>query len=143
MINIDEEIKEALLNKEHTRVEVLRALKNEMLKFKTQKNAPEYTDVEEIQLIKRLINSHIESIEAFKNAGRDDLIKKEKEELSILKEYMPEQVSLNIIEYKFEEYLKLNPNTTKKDMGKIIKYLKESFPANDGKDIANIVKKGL
>ena len=51
MIDVDLEIKQALLNKDQIRAEVFRALKNEILKFKTQKNAPEYNDSEEIRIL--------------------------------------------------------------------------------------------
>lgn len=48
MINFEDKIKECLKNKKSVELKVYRNLKSEILKFKTQKNAPEYTEVQEI-----------------------------------------------------------------------------------------------
>jgi uncharacterized protein YqeY len=143
MINIDEKIKEALLSKDEIKTKVYRAIKAEILKFKTQKNAPQYTDTEEIKLVNNMVKAHLESIDMYSKAGREDLVGPEQEELDLLSSLLPEKASEETISNTCSKYLEQNPELTKKDMGKVIKHLKELFPVNDGKEIANIVKSKL
>lgn len=143
MINIDEKIKNSLLNKSEIEVKVYRAIKAEILKFKTQKNAPEYTDAEEIKLINKMIKAHEESIEAYSKADRDELVKNEQSELSILVSLVPKKATSEDVERECQAFIYSLQEVTKKDMGKIIKHLKEVFPTNDGKEISDIVKKYL
>ena len=143
MINIDEKIKEALLSKDEIKTKVYRAIKAEILKFKTQKNAPQYTDTEEIKLVNNMVKAHLESIDMYSKAGREDLVGPEQEELDLLSSLLPEKASEETIFNTCSKYLEQNPELTKKDMGKVIKHLKELFPVNDGKEIANIVKSKL
>lgn len=143
MINIDEVIKVSILNKNTVETKVFRELKSEILKFKTQKNAPEYTDSEEIKLIVKIIKTHEESIEAYKSANRDDLVASELEEVEILSSLIPKASDQKIIINSLEVYLLSKYNELsfpKKEMGNVIKYLKEMFPVNDGKELAEIVK---
>lgn len=48
MIDFEEKIKNSLKAKDTVKLKVFRNLKSEILKFKTQKNAPEYTEAQEI-----------------------------------------------------------------------------------------------
>jgi uncharacterized protein YqeY len=144
MINIDELIKVSILNKNTVKTKVFRELKSEILKFKTQKNAPEYTDSEEIKLIVKIIKTHEESIEAYKSANRDDLVASELEEIEILSSLIPKASDQKNIINALEVYLLSKYNELsfpKKEMGIVIKYLKEKFPVNDGKELSEIVKK--
>lgn len=144
MINIDELIKVSILNKNTVETKVFRELKSEILKFKTQKNAPEYTDSEEIKLIVKIIKTHEESIEAYKSANRDDLVASELKEVEILSSLIPKASDQKSIINALEVYLLSKYNELsfpKKEMGIVIKYLKEKFPVNDGKELSEIVKK--
>lgn len=144
MINIDELIKVSILNKNTVETKVFRELKSEILKFKTQKNAPEYTDSEEIKLIVKIIKTHEESIEAYKSANRDDLVASELEEVEILSSLIPKASDQKSIINALEVYLLSKYNELsfpKKEMGITIRYLKETFPVNDGKELSEIVKK--
>ena len=144
MINIDELIKVSILNKNTVETKVFRELKSEILKFKTQKNAPEYTDSEEIKLIVKIIKTHEESIEAYKSANRDDLVASELEEVEILSSLIPKASDQKSIINALEVYLLSKYNELsfpKKEMGIVIKYLKEKFHVNDGKELSEIVKK--
>lgn len=144
MINIDELIKVSILNKNTVETKVFRELKSEVLKFKTQKNAPEYTNSEEIKLIVKIIKTHEESIEAYKSANRDDLVTSELEEVEILSSLIPKASDQKSIINSLEVYLLSKYNELsfpKKEMGIVIKYLKEKFPVNDGKELSEIVKK--
>ena len=55
MIEIDLMIKNALKNKQSVELKVYRNLKADMIVFKTQKNAPEYDEVAELNIIKKYL----------------------------------------------------------------------------------------
>ena len=134
----------------------LRAYKNlkaEIQKVKTAKNAKPYTDAAEIQLISKMCKNLEDAILDFSKAHRDDLVADYTSELEALKKLLPEPVNESQICSFVEEYC-LNNNFVgnteaqeniiqipKKEMGKVIKVVKETYPQADGKLISSIVKK--
>ena len=134
----------------------LRAYKNlkaEIQKVKTAKNAKPYTDAAEIQLISKMCKNLEDAILDFSKAHRDDLVADYTSELEVLKKLLPEPVNESQICSFVEEYC-LNNNFVgnteaqeniiqipKKEMGKVIKVVKETYPQADGKVISSIVKK--
>lgn len=134
----------------------LRAYKNlkaEIQKVKTAKNAKPYTDATEIQLISKMCKNLEDAILDFSKAHREDLVADYTSELQVLKKLLPEPVNESQICSFIEEYC-LNNNFVgsteaqenivqipKKEMGKVIKAVKEAYPQADGKLISSIVKK--
>ncbi len=134
----------------------LRAYKNlkaEIQKVKTAKNAKPYTDAAEIQLISKMCKNLEEAILDFSKAHREDLVADYTSELEVLKKLLPEPVNESQICSFIEKYC-LNNNLVgsteaqenivqipKKEMGKVIKAVKETYPQADGKLISSIVKK--
>ena len=134
----------------------LRAYKNlkaEIQKVKTAKNAKPYTDAAEIQLISKMCKNLEEAILDFSKAHREDLVADYTSELEVLKKLLPEPVNESQICSFVEKYC-LNNNFVrsteaqenivqipKKEMGKVIKAVKETYPQADGKLISSIVKK--
>lgn len=134
----------------------LRAYKNlkaEIQKVKTAKNAKPYTDATEIQLISKMCKNLEDAILDFSKAHREDLVADYTSELEVLKKLLPEPVNESQICSFIEKYC-LNNNFVgnaeaqeniiqipKKEMGKVIKVVKETYPQADGKLISSIVKK--
>ena len=134
----------------------LRAYKNlkaEIQKVKTAKNAKPYTDASEIQLISKMCKKLEDAILDFSKAHRDDLIADYTSELEVLKKLLPEPVNESQVCSFIEKYCINNnfvgntedqENTIqipKKEIGKVIKVVKETYPQADGKLISYIVKK--
>lgn len=128
-------------------------LKAEIQKVKTAKNAKPYTDATEIQLISKMCKNLEDAILDFSKAHREDLVADYTSELQVLKKLLPEPVNESQICSFIEEYY-LNNNFVgsteaqenivqipKKEMGKVIKAVKETYPQADGKLISSIVKK--
>ena len=146
MIKIDELIIEATKNKEELRLNVLRGIKAAFLNYKTAKNAKPLDDTAEIQILKKMVSQREESITMFESAGRKDLVEKETEELNILKEFLPAEITQAEIEEAIEKWKKENNienKIPKKSMGIVIKYVKSQLPMADGKLTADIVKNML
>lgn len=148
MIKIDELIKNCMKEQKFAELKVYRNLKSLITNFKTQKNAPEYTEAAEISIIKKYINNSEEALKEYLEAGREALVAECKFELEVLKKFLPEPVKESDIYYELDKYCKsenlLSENgqnlIPKKEMGNAIKYLKNIFPTADGKLISNIVK---
>lgn len=139
---IDELLSKSIKEQDTTRLSVLRAIKNEFLKYKTAKNAKPLNDSAEIQILKKMATQREESIEMFKTGGREDLVLKETAELDILREYLPAEVGREEILTVLEDWMKTN-TLEKKTMGLAIKYIKQTLPMADGKLTADIIKEKL
>jgi uncharacterized protein YqeY len=150
MLNIDELIKESLKAKKTVDLKVYRNLKADILAFKTQKNAPEYTEESEIKVIQKYAKKLEDSITEFEKAGRSDLAEEYKEELKVLQELLPKPVTKEEIT-EYIRLLAIEKNWTfgteisipKKEMGIVIRQVKSEFPNADGKLVADIVKDNL
>ena len=138
MMNIDLMILQAMKDKQQGKVKTYRAIKSEIQTFKTAKNAKPYDEAAEITLLKKMIKQREDSIQQYTDAGRKDLADLENIELMYLKELIPEEPTKEDILDWLED-----PSYTsieRKEMGKVIKEIKASLPAADGKMVSEIVK---
>lgn len=152
MLNIDELIKESLKAKKTVDLKVYRNLKADIMAFKTQKNAPEYTEESEIKVIQKYAKRLEDSISEFTKAGREDLVTECKEELEVLQSLLPKPVTKEEI-IECIRLLAIEKNWTfgtgvlllipKKEMGTVIRQVKSEFPSADGKIVSEIVKSFL
>ena len=98
---IKNEIKDAMLKREEVRLETLRfllaAFVNELV-AKRKKPQEILSDEEAIAVVGRLVKQRQDSVEQFRKAGREELAKREEEEMSYLKKYLPEMMSREEIE---------------------------------------------
>lgn len=153
MLNVDDLIKGSMKSRNQTELRAYKNLKAEIQAFKTAKNAKPYDEVAEIQLISKMCKKLEDGILDFSKAHRDDLVADYTSELEVLKKLLPEPVNESQICSFVEEYC-LNNNFVgnteaqeniiqipKKEMGKVIKVVKETYPQADGKLISSIVKK--
>ena len=127
---ISNELTKSLKSGEKERIRTLRlilaAIKDKEIASRSSGQDATITDENIIQILKKMVKQRNDSIEMFDKAGRDELSSKEKNEISIINEFLPEQLSA-------EETLKLCENAiqdsnaeTIKEIGKVIKYLKEN-----------------
>ena len=153
MLDINELIKSSRKSGDKVALRAYKNLKAEIQKVKTAKNAKPYTDVTEIQLVSKMCKNLEDAILDFSKAHREDLVSDYTSELEVLKKLLPEPVNESQICSFVEEYC-LNNNFVgntevqeniiqipKKEMGKVIKVVKETYPQADGKLISSIVKK--
>lgn len=153
MLDINELIKSSMKSGDKVALHAYKNLKAEIQKVKTAKNAKPYTDAAEIQLISKMCKNLEDAILDFSKAHREDLVSDYTSELEVLKKLLPEPVNESQICSFVEEYC-LNNNFVgnketqeniiqipKKEMGKVIKVVKETYPQADRKLISSIVKK--
>ncbi len=114
------EIMTAMKSQDKERLSVLRMLKGAMQLEEINKKK-ELDDNEVIAVVSKQIKMRRESIVEFQKGNRDDLIKQAENEIAILNEYMPEQLSEEEVIKIVEEAIKeVNP-AAPSDMGKVMK----------------------
>jgi len=140
---IEEGLKEALKKRDSIRVSVLRMLLAS-IKNKEVEKIGSLSDEEFYSLVKTSIKQHNDSIESFRKGGRPELAEKEEKEREILKEFQPAQLSEEEILKEIEEAVAAVGATSRKEMGKVIKFLMDKFPGKiDGKALSIMVLKRL
>ena len=141
-MDIDKMIKEAILEKNGAKKEAYRAIKSELLLIATGKNAPSTIDeATEIKIIRKLISQREESIAMYDANSRKELADMYREQNKYLKELLPPEISKEDIQ---NTIYGLYPNGfIQKEMGKVIKSIKEIYPTADGKLIAETVKENI
>ena len=119
---INNDLKEAMKNKDSFKLCVIRMVKGAMQLEKDNPRA-ELTDDDVIKVISKQIKMRKEAITQFEAAGREDLVEQNKKELEILNAYMPEQLSLEEINVILDKVFDEVKPTSIKDMGMIMKTL--------------------
>lgn len=141
---INEDLKEALKSGDKVRLQTVRSIRALILEFEKSGSDKEFDEEEEIKLLSSAAKKRKESIEQYKNAGRNDLAQNEEAELKIVMGYLPEQLDEKEIETKIKEIAKELGVETKTDFGKLMSAaMKELKGKADGKVVKSIVEKVL
>ena len=143
---IDSELKEAMRAKDTTKLGVLRMLKSALKYAAIAKSSAEaeLSDAEAAQVIRKQARQRQDSIESFEKADRSELVQKEKEELSILNEYLPQPMSADEISKVVRETIAEAGATSRAQMGAVMKALQAKIAGRvDGKALSAEVQKHL
>lgn len=117
---INNDLKEAMKNKDSFKLGVIRMIKGAMQLAKPNPRE-ELTDDDVIQVISKQIKMRKDAIEQFEAAGREDLVLQNKKEIEILSSYMPEEMSLEELNKTIDKVFEEVKPTSSKDMGLIMK----------------------
>lgn len=142
---LNSKLKSAMREKNKVALESLRAIKSAMLLLQTQSGAKETPDDNEItKLLQKLVKQRKESASIYREQGRVDLAEPEEAQISIISQFLPEQLSPEEVEKVIDEVIQLVGATTMKDMGNVMGMANKKMAGKaDGKIIAEIVKKRL
>ncbi len=140
-INID--LKKAMQEKNKEMLKVLRALKS-AVQYQKLENKKELSDDEIISVFKIQVKQRQQAAELYIQGARPELAEIEKREIDIIKVYLPEELSEAELEKEVSEALVHLNAESMKDMGNVMKYLKEKLGSNaDGKSLSAIVRREL
>lgn len=117
---INNDLKEAMKNKDSFKLGVIRMIKGAMQLAKPNPRE-ELTDDDVIQVISKQIKMRKDAIEQFEAAGREDLVLQNKNEIEILSSYMPEEMSLEELNKTIDKVFEEVKPTSSKDMDLIMK----------------------
>ena len=120
---VDSDLKEAMRARDATRLGVLRMLKSALKYAAIAKSGAEaeLSEAEAAQVIRKQARQRQDSIESFEKGGRVELVKKEKEELSILNGYLPQAMSGDELARIVRETIAETGATSKAQMGVVMK----------------------
>ncbi len=139
---IDQAIKSAMLAKDNSRLRGLRAIKAAILLAKTEKGPAEtLTEATEISVLQKLAKQRRESAEIYQQQNRDDLYTIEMEELAVIEEFLPKQLSQAEVEDVVKQVIAETGAATPKDMGKVMGLANQRLAGQaDGKTISAIAR---
>ncbi len=142
---IQEDIKTAMKAHDAVATAATRAIKGEILIFKTSEcGSKEVTDADILKMIQKLIKQRRESAEQFTAAGRQELADNELAEAAVMEKYLPKQLSEAEVEEKVKAIIAEVGATSIKDMGKVMGAANKALAGqSDGRTISTVVKRLL
>ena len=143
---VDEDLKQAMREKNATKLGVLRMLKSALKYAAIAKSGAEaeLSDGEAVQVIRKQAKQRQDSIESFEKGGRAELADKEKEELAILNTYLPQAMNQDELAKVVRETIAELGATSKAQMGAVMKALQPKVGGRaDGKTLSSEVQKQL
>lgn len=130
---LDDDLKVAIKGSDNLKTSVVRMVKA-AIKNKQIEKKRELSDEEIISIISMLSKQSRESIELFSKGGREDLVEKEKKEISILQSYMPSQLTAEELDRLIFDAIKEASAEDAKDIGKVMRILMPRLKGSaDGK----------
>lgn len=134
------DLKESMKNKNILRKNVIQMVRAAILQVEKDKQI-ELTDEQIIDIMAKEAKKRRDSIADYEKGGRLDLVENIKEEISIIEEYLPKQLTKEEVTDIVKQVIEEVNATSIKDMGKVMKCAKEKIgAASDGRTINEIVK---
>jgi hypothetical protein len=141
-INLD--LKDAMKSGDKIRLNVVRSIRALILEFEKSGAAKELTPEEELKMLTTAAKKRKDSIEQFRNAGRNELAETEEAELKILMDYLPKQMSEDEIKNEIIRLANEIGAKSKADFPKLMPLvMKELKGKADGKIVKSIVENYL
>ena len=135
-----------MLGRDVVKTSVLRMVLSAVGYFEIQKGGAGYeaSDEEILAVIQKEVKQHRDSIEQFRQAGRQELMDKEIKELEILQRYLPAQMSEDEVRVLVEEAVKQVGAVSPADMGKVMGVLMGKVKGKaDGSLVSRLVREAL
>jgi hypothetical protein len=104
---------------------VLAALKDKDIAGRTEENRSGISDDEIPALLAKLIKSREDSIVLYEQGGRPELAQAERDEIAVIREFMPKQMEAAETEAAIAAAIAETGADSLKDMGKVMALLKE------------------
>ena len=140
---VEEAVKSAMRERNKEKTSTLRMALSELKKEEIDRRE-EITNEDSIKILQRMIKQRKESKTQFLDAGRSELANKENEEILILQDFMPEQLSEEAIKIIVLEAISETQAKEPQDMGKVMGALKSKIKGNaDMGIVSKIVKENL
>ena len=125
----------------HTLRLVLAAIKDKEIASRSNGENDEISSEVVVGLLKKMIKQRNDSIEMFEKANRQELVEKEQGEINIISEFLPVQLDQDQTIKVCEEAISQSEAQNLKDIGKVIKLLKEKHSDSLDMSIASRILK--
>lgn len=141
---IDADLKDAMRAKNELSLSVLRMLKSAVKYKEVEPGASALDDAGIEKVIAGLIKQRRDSIDQYKSGGRDDLAKKEEDEISVLQNYLPKQLSADELRAEVAAAIAAVGAKSAKEMGAVMKALQPKIQGRaEGRAVSEEVKAQL
>jgi uncharacterized protein YqeY len=144
---ISDDIKSAMKAQDKIRLETVRNIKKVILEKESAlrpSGQESLTEEQEIEIVVQLAKQRRDSIAQYQQAGRTDLVNQEAQELTILEEYLPKQLSDDEISQMIATIISQTGATSASDMGKVMGFAMQQLKGKaDGKKVQEMVKAKL
>jgi len=138
-----QDLKEAMKEKNELKKNVVQMIRAAVLQVEKDKQI-ELDDNQIIEIIAKESKKRKDSLPDYEKSGREDLIEKVKQEIEIISEYLPKQLTKEEITKIVAEIIKQTGATSIKEMGAVMKEAKAQIGASaDGKSINEVVRELL
>ena len=135
-----DDLKESMKNKDVIRKNTIQMVRAAILQIEKDKGI-EVEDDKILEIISKEVKSKKDVLKDFERAERQDLIDQTNQEISVLQEYLPKQLSREEIKSELEKIIAEIGATSMKDMGTIMKEAKAKMGASaEGKIINEVAK---
>lgn len=143
-MSVRDELKKNLIEaakaKDQVLLDTVRAIQS-AIRYKEIDKKGELSETEVFSVIQTLAKQRRESIDQFKQGGREDLAAKEARELEILIRFLPAQLSSSEVQSVVQKHVKELGAQGQKDMGRVIKAVMQELAGKaDGKMVSDVVK---
>ena len=139
------EMKDAMKSKDEATLRGLRAIKAEIIKAKTEPGAGgEISADKEMSLLQKMVKQRKDSLEIYQQQSREDLAKKEQEEIAVIERFLPKQLSEEELKSELKQIISETGASSPADMGKVMGAAAKKLAGRaDGKTISAAVKELL
>ncbi len=139
------DMKEAMKAKDEAGLRGLRAIKAEIIKAKTEPGANgEISEEAANKMLQKMLKQRKDSLEIYRAQNRDDLAKKEEEEVAIIEKFLPAQMSEAELKDSLQKIIEQVGASSPADMGKVMGVAAKQLAGKaDGKAISAAVKELL
>ena len=138
---IEEAVKVSMKNRDKEITSTLRMAISELKKEEIDKRI-DLEDEQVIQILQRMIKQRKDSYSQFSDAGRNELAEKEQNEINILSDFLPEQLSEEELNSIVKEVIKETAASGPQDMGKVMGSLKQRIQGNADMGLVSKIVKG-
>lgn len=142
---ISNDIKSAMLAKDHVRLETLRGIKKEFLEAKTAKGSDgTLSDEQAIKIMAKMVKQRRETAQIYSEQARPELAENELAEAAVIEEYLPKPLSDEELTAELRKIIEQVGATSQKEMGKVMGIASKTLAGRaDGKAISAKVRELL
>ncbi|WP_193367586.1 GatB/YqeY domain-containing protein [Pelagibius marinus] len=145
---LNDALKDAMKSKEVRATSALRlilaALKDRDIAERSKGNGDGLSDEQILEMLQKMVRQRQDSIEMYTKGGRDDLAKREAEEIEVIERFLPKQMDESDMRTAIETVIGELGASSVKDMGRVMGTLKERYPGRmDFGKASGIVKEAL
>lgn len=142
---ISEDIKKAILARNHAELEALRGVKKEFLEAKTAKGGNgELSDEAAVRILQKMSKQGKEAAALFREQNRNDLAEEYLAQVAVYERYLPAQMSADELEKVLREIIAQVGATSPQEMGKVMGVATKQLAGKaDGRAISETVKRLL